>query len=438
MSTDEDRIINPGDPVAPQDACASLPDLIRLRYVTGLMLTANDFLKEQDYFREKLKLHNRCLHGYGTVCGLKVVPLQTIPPPSPPTQQKPYEASKDDRALQPSAYVQIECGLALDCEGNELLVRNPLTVDLWKELTDRERDGITKAGSGALYLSICYCVQAIDPVRPVIPDSCSAMMEECVYSKLRDSVHVKVATSPPAQNRCGEACCTKCADKCLLLARIDFVMGHPVTAPQIHNDVRRWTQDTYDPTVITGISWVHGADNYTPDEAFSMMHDQGLTIELSRPILPDTVANGVLDVWKLAGGGGVHGEVHFVDGDVSVEAGGREILFKQTSDEYLQNGDRLMVMLRADFILDECCRPVDGNHVGGRVPLLDRFKTNKPSRGMPPASAKCVLPPRRYEAWTSGNGSPGGTFESWFYVKRIRPNQTGQAGVGADTQTSTS
>src|SRR5688572_22836164 len=54
--------------------CAEVPELKRLRYFYGQMLGVHDFQSEQNYFREKLKLHNRCLHGYGVVCGLMVVP----------------------------------------------------------------------------------------------------------------------------------------------------------------------------------------------------------------------------------------------------------------------------------------------------------------------------------------------------------------------------
>src|SRR5260370_1768136 len=39
------------------------------------MLAAEAFRTEQDFFREKLELHNRCLHGYGVVCGLLVEPV---------------------------------------------------------------------------------------------------------------------------------------------------------------------------------------------------------------------------------------------------------------------------------------------------------------------------------------------------------------------------
>ena len=47
--------------------CAPVPDLRRLNYFFGQMLGVDDFRGEQSYFRDKHKLHNRCLHGYGTV-----------------------------------------------------------------------------------------------------------------------------------------------------------------------------------------------------------------------------------------------------------------------------------------------------------------------------------------------------------------------------------
>jgi hypothetical protein len=69
----------------------ALPDLTRLRYFHGQMLAANDLQAEQDYFKKKLLLHNRCLHGYGTICGLKVVPIEEEPSCDPKTQEHPPE-----------------------------------------------------------------------------------------------------------------------------------------------------------------------------------------------------------------------------------------------------------------------------------------------------------------------------------------------------------
>jgi hypothetical protein len=68
----------------------------RLRYFEGMLLTAADFELEQKYFREKSKLHNRSLHGFGIISGLKVAVTK--------------------------GQVIVEPGLALDCEGNELVI----------------------------------------------------------------------------------------------------------------------------------------------------------------------------------------------------------------------------------------------------------------------------------------------------------------------------
>lgn len=427
MSIDDKRTIVADPPLPRNTACESLPDLVRLRYSYGMMLGADDLQKEQEYFREKLKLGHRCLDGYGTVCGLKVIPIESYQP----LQRATVDVSQnDDPATTPDLRVQIECGLALDCEGNELLVRNPLTVSLWKELTDLERERISKEGTGTIYVSICYCVQAIDPVRPVIPDSCGGISEECVYSKLRDSVRVKVSTAPPAQNRCGEACCNKCPDKCLLLAKIDFAKDKPITDALIHNDVRRWLT-RYEPVTIMGINWCHCA-GYTTDKARTLLQSRGLTVYFSRPVLSETITDGVFDVWVIEGGRGRSGNLYNVAGrlDISTDTTGTTdfVTFVQTTGETFQEGDRVLINLRTDLILDECCRSVDGNNTGGRVPFFVPDSIGRPIVIVPDSTdrlrngqpigkqERCLTPPHRYGGWVSGNGSPGDGFESWFYV----------------------
>src|SRR5262245_50795526 len=79
-------------------SCTTVPELQRLQYFFGQMLGVADFRSEQAYFREKLKLHNRCFHGYGTVCGLKVRPVPR--PENCPTDK-----------LHPC--VRVECGIAI-------------------------------------------------------------------------------------------------------------------------------------------------------------------------------------------------------------------------------------------------------------------------------------------------------------------------------------
>ena len=76
--------------------------LRRPHFFSGMLLTAEDLELEQQYHREKLKRHNRSLHGFGIVSGLKV----TVK----------------------SRQIIIEPGLALDCEGNELVIETPQPV----------------------------------------------------------------------------------------------------------------------------------------------------------------------------------------------------------------------------------------------------------------------------------------------------------------------
>ncbi len=76
----------------------------RPNYFNGQLLTAADLTSEQEYFRQKLKRHNRFLHGRGVVYGLEL-------------------------NLQANLLV-VQPGLALDCAGNEILVAQKQMADL--------------------------------------------------------------------------------------------------------------------------------------------------------------------------------------------------------------------------------------------------------------------------------------------------------------------
>jgi len=442
--------------------CGPVPEFTRLAYVHGQQLGALDLQTEQSYFREKLKLHNRCLHGYGTVCGLKVAPEPGDPdycaPPDADDRseleaqleslrQRIKEASQDGNAAEvkhlgaqaeeiqrrlekmPKAseqvkeptLVRVECGLALDCEGNEIVVRRPVIIDLWQELSPYDRRRVQSEGQ-TLYLSICYCPLPVDPIRPLLLDVCGSG-SECAYGKIRDAVRVVVTLDPPETDERCEPCCTPCEEPCLLLARIrNFKRGQPLPLEQIDNDVRRMI-GPYPSANITGISWTHGAE-YTADEARDLLGTEdpngGIVIRFSKPVLTETLSKGVVDLWVIEGGGGRRAYMYNMEGDyVNLPAPTTTwVRFRQTSGEVLQEGDRVLVIVRADFILDTCCRPVDGNHVGGRVPILPDYEANKRDR----TYGACEYPPTKFGPWTSGNGSPGGTFESWFFIKPSETN----------------
>lgn len=75
--------------------CVEEP-LERPNYFMGMVLGADDLETEQAYLLARMRRHNRYLHGYGTVCGLRVM-------------------------LQ-EGKVLVEPGLAIDCAGNELVL----------------------------------------------------------------------------------------------------------------------------------------------------------------------------------------------------------------------------------------------------------------------------------------------------------------------------
>ena len=83
--------------------------MARNHYFTGKLLVERDFVDEQNYFIGKDRRHNKYLHGWGTVCGLKV-------------KQHPNPACRNQ-------YVLVEPGVAVDCCGREILVENETTVD---------------------------------------------------------------------------------------------------------------------------------------------------------------------------------------------------------------------------------------------------------------------------------------------------------------------
>jgi hypothetical protein len=425
--------------------CLDLPELKRLQYFYGQVLGPQDFQDEQTYFREKLKLHNRCLHGYGVVCGLEVVPAplpEDCDPPGPGPRarleqeigelQKKLDATTDPAARKaleeqleelrrrlrclpqdcgkpiPRTRVVIRCGLAYDCAGNELVVRRDLPVDLLAHLEPKDAREVEKKAPVTLWLSLCYCEQPVDPARPVLPDACGAS-PDCVFGKVRDAVRVRVSLAKPDEDERCDTCCSPCADPCLLLARIDcFVPGKELAPEQIDNGVR-CPLGPYVLTRIAGVSWSHGAE-YTVKEARKLLQKEGIEVRFTRPVLTSTLKRGVVDLWVIEGGAGRSGNIYHMAGDyvdLPADPTTRGFRFRQTSGETLQQADRVLVIIRTSFLLDACCRAVDGDHLGGRVP---NFRVVEPP---PPL---CPRPFGSFAPWTSGNGSPGGMFESWFFI----------------------
>ncbi len=90
-------------------AALSGTELARTRFFPRQLLTADDLNTEQQYFRQKLRNHNRFLHGWGVVCGCEVQPA--------PEKGKSWQ-------------VRISPGYVLTPQGDEVLIGMEALFDL--------------------------------------------------------------------------------------------------------------------------------------------------------------------------------------------------------------------------------------------------------------------------------------------------------------------
>ena len=152
------------------------PLLDRPRYLNGRMLTAKDFTDEQNYGREKLRRHNRVLHGCGVVCGLAV--------------------AADDSPTAPWG-VRVGAGLALDRYGNELVVTAPVVIDVASYHPHDARQ---------LYLGVRYAESLLrDGTERLLPDDGSRDDDDAMCGDprattdaIREAVIIGFLPHPPA------------------------------------------------------------------------------------------------------------------------------------------------------------------------------------------------------------------------------------------------
>ncbi|HEY7619990.1 MAG TPA: hypothetical protein VH834_09465 [Solirubrobacteraceae bacterium] len=161
---------------------ATIDTLERARFFARQLVGPDDLTADQRYFREKHRRHNRLLHGWGIVCGVRV------------------------RAVD-RCKVAVEAGYVLGPYGDEILVPEEVTVDVCKE----DLDGFAVCGPAdpwcsdvrperpsdqPLFLAIRACERETRPVR-VVSCGCGCDDSECEYSRIRDGYAIKVLTDLP-------------------------------------------------------------------------------------------------------------------------------------------------------------------------------------------------------------------------------------------------
>ena len=164
----------------------------RPRYFPRQLVTAADMMLEQEYFRNRLRLHNRLLHGWGVVCGLQVAPVPR---------------SNGNGGLE-SWKVRICRGLALGPYGDDITVPCDVVIDLRqdsisgaaKEPCEMASDVwcsdvfLDRSQDSRLYLAIKYAEVSARPVR-VQPAGCGCDDNSCEFSRLQDGYVIKVLTA---------------------------------------------------------------------------------------------------------------------------------------------------------------------------------------------------------------------------------------------------
>jgi hypothetical protein len=173
----------------------------RPRYFPRQILTPDDLTLEQEYFRNKLRRHNRIMHGWGVVCGARICLVrQPGVSPNAPSSYQPW-------------VVSVTPGYLLGPYGDEILLDCCRTVDLRTE----GASGVTgescvqpvdpwcsevfvqRDSTKPLYIAVKYKECKARPMR-VQPVGCGCDDSACEYSRLRDGYEIGVLTSCPNQD----------------------------------------------------------------------------------------------------------------------------------------------------------------------------------------------------------------------------------------------
>lgn len=153
----------------------------RVNYVHGLVLGVDEFRQEEFYLLEKDRLHNRSLHGYGTVCGLSV----------------------EQETTADGLEVRVNPGMAICANGQ--VVEVPRTqcalVNDW--LASHAQEVLEQLGSPAtselqLYLMLCYRECKTDVV-PVPTGPCQSLEESTAASRIADNFSLSLELTAPAE-----------------------------------------------------------------------------------------------------------------------------------------------------------------------------------------------------------------------------------------------
>ena len=163
------------------------------RYYARQLITSDDLTLEQEYFRSKLRLHNRMLHGWGVVCGALVC---LMPKKKGKEGYEPWQVIvKPGYALDPCGNeISIDCARSFDVRTRGVSgvtgepcveAKDPWCSEVFEERPDEK-----------LYVAVKYKQFATRPVR-VQPIGCGCDDTRCENSRWRDGYEISVLNYCP-------------------------------------------------------------------------------------------------------------------------------------------------------------------------------------------------------------------------------------------------
>ena len=384
--------------------------LDRNHYFTGQFLTARDLTRDQGFHVARHRLHQRLQHGWGVVCGLHV----KLRPDAPPG------------CVGRSAVV--EPGAALDCHGRELVVPQATYIDLAtlpaeEDLANPAAEAPTNAKPADAPYLLCaaYTVEGAEEVPVLYADGRRLPTNwNCLHERVRFVRRTRLhrecwpalwvhphdlkfpadCDQPPAGASCLDPHCA-CGETVPLALVLPVKDDQGNVKYEVHSHDRRSIPRPLLPQDLTHIrdtSWDHGTPLSLTDLENEL--DWTLRVFFDRPLHANPgIGRGANDQTF---------QVHMTDpedpryllrlpGHVSVASDLLAAEFRITDNCRMDELARawvhhrhrhhrhlptLYVALKCDFIPDYRGRAVDGDFI------RDDFPT--------------------------GDGVPGGLFESWF------------------------
>jgi hypothetical protein len=150
---------------------------LRVNYELGMVLGVDEFRQEQHYFLQKEYLHNRALHGYGTVYGLRV------------TLARP---SGDPNDVQ----VSVEPGMAIDQWGRVVMIRETQCARLGAWLAKNPAPDVGPSGEQRVYVALRYD-ECPDVLQPIAGQPCSGSDAQMAPARIRDGFHLELRWDEP-------------------------------------------------------------------------------------------------------------------------------------------------------------------------------------------------------------------------------------------------